>query len=345
VELLAIKSAHEKTHQRAEKKRPVYLQMIVWGVNALNHSSSIAIFKNNDLVMFGSHADCEPDDMIRDLLLSYGHPYRIYWYERPWLKKARQMRAGQWSRSLDLSTLPRIYLNKLGISCPITYTAHHASHAAAGYYTSPFDRAAVIVLDAIGEFESATIWRAQGGKLTPVWKRSYPNSLGLFYSAFTKLLGFVPVVDESKLQLLARSGDPARYYGTVKTYFKGTVQLAGNLHKGVRDWPYSIKESDRADIAAAVQQVFTEQVVSVSDVAKQLTGLDDLIYMGGCAYNGDANSVIGPHWNNVWTLSDPGDGSSSIGSVLYHRKQRLDLDDLAVKNIALRAKLLYNTTI
>jgi carbamoyltransferase len=299
--------------------------MIVWGINALNHGSSLAVFKEDRLI---SNRSSNEDTLDRDAIfeaLHLGSPKRIFWYEQPWLKKARQLRAGQYDRAFDLSILPKRYLKNIQIHyAPITYTPHHASHAAAGYYTSPFNHCAVVVLDAIGEFECATIWEGQHGELRKVWSASYPNSLGLFYSAFTHLLGMTPIKDEYLLQRMSDQGDPNRYYSEVSAYMTDTVQATKNMHRGIVDWPYSITSADHCDIAAAVQQVFSQQVQQVMKKAKELTNADCLVYMGGCAMNSKTNrTIVEPMWPYRWTLPNPGDPSSSIGAVLYHTKQRV----------------------
>lgn len=298
--------------------------MIHWGINALNHGSSLAVFKDGQLI---SNKVDNQDEVHGDTIrraLDVGAPDRIYWYERPWLKKARQLRAGQWSRALDLDVLPCRYLNKIRVDyAPVSYTPHHASHAAAGYYTAPFDHCAVVVLDAIGEFESASIWHGRSGKLTKVWSRSYPHSLGLFYSAFTQELGLTPIVEEGTLQRMAAEGNPTRFYQRVAKYFTGTVQLNYNFHQGVKDQSFHIEYlQDECDLAAAVQLVFEQQVDAVMQLAQQLTGSDRLVYMGGCAMNSRYNQRLGQQWNKVWSLPQPGDPSSSIGAVLYHTKQK-----------------------
>jgi carbamoyltransferase len=296
--------------------------MITWGINALNHGSSLAVFNNNQLV---SNEFTYGDQLSYSIIangLKNGHPEKIFWYEQPWIKKARQIRAGQWSRALDFSVLPKKFVNSLGFkNIPIIYTPHHASHAAAGYYTSPFDNAAVVVLDAIGEFECASIWQGCDGQLTKVWSKRYPHSLGLFYSAFTKLLDFTPVREEFLLQKLSTEGNADKFYERVSNYFTGPVTLNTNFHKGVLDWGV-VKGNEKADIAAAVQQVFEEQVDQVMSIAKKLTGSNNLIYMGGCAMNSLYNKRLNTSWNKVWSLPDPGDPSSSIGAALYHTKER-----------------------
>ncbi len=311
--------------------------MIHWGINALNHGSSLAVFKDGELISNTfDRADTLDSTTIRKAI-DAGSPDRIYWYERPWVKKARQIYAGQYSRAFDLSVLPSRYVKDIRVDyAPITYTPHHGSHAAAGYYTSPFNHCAIVVLDAIGEFECATIWEAKHGEMKKVWSRSYPNSLGLFYSAFTDLIGLTPVQDEFKLQQLAAQGDPKHYYKEVKEYIYGILNMKHNLHKGVLNWPYSVNHFDHAHIAAAVQKVFEEQVSLIMTIAKKYTGADCLVYMGGCAMNSQANKLFQDDWKYIWSLPQPGDPSSSIGAVLYHTKNRLWKEWGNVKHIEVK---------
>jgi carbamoyltransferase len=310
--------------------------MITWGINALNHGSSLAVFDNNILVSNDfSYSDTLSYNIIASALKS-GQPEHIYWYEQPWIKKARQARAGQWRHVFDTSVIPKKFISSLGFkNIPITYTPHHGSHAAAGYFTSPFNEAAVVVLDAIGEFECASIWHAKDQSLKKVWSKSYPNSLGLFYSAFTKLLGYQPIREEFLLQQLAEKGDPTKYYKRVAGYFNSTLELNTNFHKGVVSW--DLVEGNEADIAAAVQLVFEEQIDQIMLLAKKLTGSNNLVYMGGCAMNSSYNKKLNNHWEKIWSLPQPGDPSSSIGAVLYHTKIRQDFfNDATVKHLEVK---------
>jgi carbamoyltransferase len=299
--------------------------MITWGINALNHGSSLAIFSGGDLVKFDI---CKTDELDKSIIysaLNYGGPSQAYWYERPLVKKARQLIAGQYDTAFDLSVMPRRYLNRNNLSyCKIKYTPHHASHAAAGYYTSPFNDAAIVVLDAIGEFECASIWKGSGNNIKKIWSRTYPNSLGLFYSAFTKLIGYQPIVEEHLLQRDSDLGDSNRYYYQIKDYFDGIVSLKHNFHRGVGDWPDIKDDQGRYDIAAAVQRVFEEQVDLVMITAQHLTNSKNLVYMGGCSMNSKYNKRLGQRWDRVWSLPQPGDPSSAVGAVLYHTKKKIN---------------------
>jgi carbamoyltransferase len=314
--------------------------MIQWGINALNHGSSLAVFKDGEFLSNTMSVEDElPSDIIRSAL-DRGAPDRIFWYENPWLKKARQVYAKQYTTALDMSSLPSRYLKRARLGyAPLTYTPHHASHAASGYYTSPFNHCAIVVLDAIGEFECATIWEGKYGEIKKVWSARYPHSLGLFYSAFTKMLGLTPIRDEYILQQMAEQGTPTRFRKDVGDYFKvGPVELNYNFHRGVQNWAIGgWTVQDQCNLAAAVQERFEIEISKVMRKARQLTNADCLVYMGGCAMNSRANkNEVEPMFKYRWSLHNPGDPSSSIGAVAYHTKQRIWRDDWApVKHIAI----------
>lgn len=317
--------------------------MIQWGINALNHGSSLAIFDHGKLVSNTvNKTDDVPRDLIHTALLRGWTPDQIFWYENPWMKKARQIWAKQYKTAFRLDNLPGHHLKQWGLGyAPVKYTAHHASHAAAGYYTSPFNHCAVVVLDAIGEFDCATIWEAKHGELKKVWSRSYPHSLGLFYSAFTQMLGLTPIRDEYLLEQMARQGDPKRFRSSIDLYFNpgGPIDLAYNFHRGVGNWSAELMNlQEQCDLAAAVQERFEIEVSKVMHRAKILTDTDCLVYMGGCAMNSTANrNQVEPKFKYIWSLADPGDASSSMGAVLYHTKQRQWRDDCnPVKHIDIR---------
>lgn len=314
--------------------------MNYWGINALNHGCSLAVVKNGDLKFwqFNNSTDRLPSEFIK-MALNWDAPDEICWYERPWIKKARQLKAGQYHEVFDMEALPKKYLRQAGLSYPrVTYTPHHASHAAAGYYTSPFNHCAIVVLDAIGEFECASIWEGKHGELTKVWSANYPNSLGLFYSAFTKLLGLTPIKDEYLLQEMSTKGDPRKYRSSIGDYFNiGPIGLNYNFHRGVINWPTNVElEQEKYDIAAAVQERFEIEVAKVMHKAKTLTGADCLVYMGGCAMNSQANTnEVERMFKYRWSLPQPGDPSSAIGAVLYHTKDRIQWVGPLAKHLAI----------
>lgn len=321
--------------------------MIVWGINALNHDASIAIIEDDRIVWHKTSAEFTGErgcsvltqEMV-DKALSVGKPEHIYWYEQPLTKKIRQVRAGQYQLAFDKKEMPKTYLKTFGLDVPITYTPHHGSHAAAGFYTTQFDEAAVVVLDAIGEWETASIWYGQGNELKKLWSQKYPTSLGLFYSAFTQLVGLRPTKDEHIFQGLSLKGDPMRYRKEIMSYWNldSTWTMTKNLHCGVYDWPYEIKnDQDKYDIAAAVQKMFEVKAQEVVDRAKFLTKSENLVYMGGCALNTKFNDMLPPFWKGLWSLPNPGDASSSLGAILYNKKMRVRWE----KEFATHIKIKY----
>lgn len=299
--------------------------MITWGINGNSHNAALAVFDYNQLV-FATESERfnriknSPD--LSDNLISYvkdnwGLPRNIYWYENPFKKTLRQLIAGQgfnWSENNI-----KKYLLKYNINCPITYVDHHHSHAAAGYFTSKFNDACVVVIDAIGEFDTVSIWSAKRKTLKKLWSKKYPYSIGLFYSAMTQRCRLKPNEEEYILMGMSAFGDANKLKTKVRNLFNTT-----NLHKGCKSWEPS---ENIFDIAAATQSVYEELLLEILNHAKQLTQNENLVFMGGCALNCVANSKIGNVFENIWIMPSPDDAGSSIGAVLAERKTHIDFDD------------------
>ena len=283
--------------------------MTVLGINALNHDASIAVTDNGQILHHERSLcgiDLCPELVIR--ALSYGAVDAIAWYERPWLKKSRQLYAGQYRDAVSIDQLPYSYLKKFNIpSVPIYYVPHHLSHAANAVYESGLTETAVVVADAIGEWDTVSIWHYQDQKFKKVFSKGYPYSLGLFYSAFTELLGFKPVQEESKLTVLATTGD------WEPNYLKVCGYLTKNLHKGI--WNWEVAEKDRADVAASVQRVFMEQIKNYFKLASFHS--NSCVFTGGCAYNVPAKRLLSSTFKHSYVPKNPGDAGSSVGAALY----------------------------
>ena len=137
--------------------------MITWGISANSHDAALAVFTDDGLE-FASHSErfsgVKNDAHLNKELINYarkwGEPDEIIWYERPFRKTIRQLRAGQGFNFRE-NNINR-YLRSYGISAPVSYISHHRSHAAAGYYTTSFTDATVVCIDSIGEFETLTMW-------------------------------------------------------------------------------------------------------------------------------------------------------------------------------------------
>ena len=297
--------------------------MIKWGVAAGTHDASLTVMNGNK-ILFASHTERysgikNDKDLNADLIaaaLKHGSPEIIFWYENPYTKALRKIYAGQ----PDVWMSPRKYLNKYGLgTAHVEYGNHHASHMAAGYYTSPFATAATLVIDAIGEFNTVSIWK----DTKKVWTANYPQSLGLFYSAMTARVGLKPNEDEYILMGMAAYGNPDRFYNEVEELcLDGT-----NFHRGCSWWKPELTEEDYFDVAAATQKLYERYFASLLRMTKDMTGADNLVFMGGCALNCLANRIIPQHFENHWIMPNPGDAGSSLGAILAHTKQKIDFDN------------------
>jgi carbamoyltransferase len=290
--------------------------MIILGINETSHDASISLIKDGE-ILFAGHAEryskqkndwYNNKEIILDAL-NCGTPDAIAYYEKPLLKKSRMMLHG------GASDWKPTFL----IDVPVHYFKHHYSHAAAGYYTSAFSDAVIVVLDAIGEFNTSTIWVGEGDKIKLKYKQNYPVSFGLFYSAFTQLIGLMPNQEEYIMMGMAAYGDWKRYYKEVDEYFPSYDKQKYNFHKGINDWGMVITEQDRFDIAAAVQMVYEQRLNQFMRMAKRMTGKNNLVFMGGCALNSSANTLLWKIFDMIWIMPNPGDAGSSLGaaSALY----------------------------
>jgi carbamoyltransferase len=285
--------------------------MIILGINETSHDASVSLIKNGD-VLFAAHAErysknkndwYNNSEIILDAL-NYGTPDSIAYYEKPLLKKSRMILHGGASD----------WKPKFPIDVPVHYFKHHYSHASAGYYTSSFNDACIVVLDAIGEFNTSTIWVGEGEKISLKYKQNYPVSFGLFYSAFTQLIGLMPNQEEYIMMGMAAYGDWKRYYKEVDEYFPQYDQQKYNFHKGINDWGMAITDQDRFDIAAAVQMVYEQRLNDFMRMAKRLTGKNNLVFMGGCALNSSANTILWNIFKDIWIMPNPADAGRSDGA-------------------------------
>lgn len=285
--------------------------MIILGINETSHDASISLLKDGD-ILFAAHSEryskqkndwYNNDDIYKDML-EYGTPTHIAYYEHPQLKRSRIFLKGgaaDWKPNFPFDL-------------PVKYFNHHYSHACAGYYTSKFNDAVVVVLDAIGEYNTSTIWVGEGEKIKLVKKINYPFSFGLFYSAFTQLVGLMPNQEEYIMMGMAAYGDPDRYFNKVNSYFPSIKEQKYNFHQGINDWDNHIGQQEQFDIAAAVQKVYTLRLMEFMRYAKAKTGKHNLVFMGGCALNCSANTRLWEIFDDIWIMPNPGDAGSSLGA-------------------------------
>lgn len=286
--------------------------MKIFGFNETSHDAALAVVEG-DTILFAGHAeryskkknDWYTNSGLWGDALKFGNPDAIAYYEKPRLKQLRLFLHGgkaDW---------------KPGYKYDKAFK-HHYSHACAGYYTSPFKKAAIVVLDAIGEFSTSTVWAGDGEDIKLIKEIKYPLSFGLFYTAFTDLIGLKPNEHEYILMGMAGYGDPNRYYKKVLQYFPNTKQQKYNYHKGIHDWGEAIDEQAKFDIAAAVQLVYELRLADfMHDVrSRLLPDYNNLVFMGGCALNASANTMLWKIFDDIWIMPNPGDAGSALGSAL-----------------------------
>ena len=294
--------------------------MIILGINETSHDASVSLIKDGE-ILFAGHAERyskEKNDWYNNKeiildALNYGTPDAIAYYEKPWLKRSRIMLRGgavDWKPNIPLDV-------------PVHYFKHHYSHAAAGYYTSAFNDAVIVVLDAIGEYNTSTIWAGEGNNIKLKYKQNYPVSFGLFYSAFTHLIGLMPNQEEYIMMGMAAHGDWTKYYKKVNEYFPSYNNQKYNFHKGITDWGW-VSEEDKFDIAAAVQMVYEQRLNDFMRMAKSITGKKNLVFMGGCALNSSANTLLWNIFDMIWIMPNPGDAGSSLGAAAALYGKHLD---------------------
>lgn len=312
--------------------------MISWGISCGSHDAALAVFDHSrsSPLVFASHSERfskKKDDgylcseLVEHARKHYGDPDRVYYYEQPWKKRLRYLRSGQWQHLFERS--PRGVLGSMGISAPVICTDHHLSHAAAGYYTSGLNSAVVVVVDAIGELTTLSVWNGVGSTLRPIYKQGYPHSIGLFYSAMTHAAGLKPNGEEYIFMGMAAYGnaDPMsellldRFVDLDDTEL--LVRLRTNLHRGANFTTST--QAEAYDLAAAAQQVYERTLRKVLDWAWENSGSANLVLMGGCALNCVANAKIRNWrpWKNVWIMPNPGDAGSSVGAVLAHWQRHI----------------------
>lgn len=299
--------------------------MKILGINETTHDASAALVEDGK-ILFAGHAEryskqkndwFTNPDLFRDLY-NYGSPEKIAYYEKRWLKKLRiLLRGGFGGKKPEYKDL---WVGEL----PEKSFKHHHSHAAAGYYTSPFKDAVIVVLDAIGEFDTTSIWIGEDDLILPMYKKKYPYSFGLFYSAFTQLLGLKPNEEEYIMMGMAAYGDKDLYYEKVSAYFPSIDTQKYNFHKGIYDWIQDITPNDKFHIAAAVQRVYEERLVEFMKLAIKATNKTNLVFMGGCALNSKANTLLWDLFEDIWIMPNPGDAGSSLGAAAALYGKHLD---------------------
>ena len=349
----------------------------ILGISAYYHDSAAALLKDGELVAAvqqerftrKKHDARFPGDAIRYCLeaegLSLKNLDRIVFYDKPLIKFERLLETylsyapngfrsfvaamPVWLKEkLYLKTVLKKELAELA-GCkpkdlpPLLFAEHHQSHAASAFYFSPFDRAAVLCLDGVGEWATTSTWLGNGAGLEPLWEIDFPHSLGLLYSAFTYFAGFKVNSGEYKLMGLAPYGRPKyvdlildklldlKEDGTFRLdmqYFNYCTGLTmtNSRFDEVFGGPPRKLESEltqrEMDIAASIQVVTEEVVLRLARTLHEETGENNLCLAGGVALNCVANGRLqreGPY-EKLWIQPAAGDagGAAGAAAIVWH---------------------------
>ncbi len=325
--------------------------MNILGLSAGFHDAAISVVSRDGNILFAGHSEryskLKNDEHISPDLLSEIVGYdidTIAYYEKPWKKQLRRLYSGegvQWDRLTTFQCVKKelgktFYLleNKLQFDpdfngLPVYSFDHHMSHAAAGFQTSSFDRATVVVIDAIGEWDTISIYGAEYNRhgfatYKKLWSQKYPHSIGLFYSAMTERVGLKPNEDEYILMGMSAYGRTG-YTASLQDFLienEWEATFKHNLHIGTDN--LFMKDVHDADIAVAAQKTAEKLIYNVMRRARDFKWSENLVYMGGVALNCLANRTLGEYFENIWIMPNPGDAGSSLGAAALQYGRRLN---------------------
>ena len=250
-----------------------------------------------------------------------------------WLKEKLYLKK---TLKRELSALSGIEENKLP---QLMFTEHHQSHAASAYFPSPYEKAAVMCLDGVGEWSTSSVWLGDGNQLIPQWEINFPHSLGLLYSAFTYYTGFKVNSGEYKLMGLAPYGEP-KYVDLILEHLldikeDGTFRLDMRYFNYATGLTMTNKKFDKLfggpprksesevsqkemDLARSIQVVTEDIVLKLAKTVHDELKVDNLCLAGGVALNCVSNGRLlreGP-FKNIWVQPAAGDAGGALGSAL-----------------------------
>jgi carbamoyltransferase len=356
----------------------------ILGISALYHDSAACLLRDGMLVAaaeeerFSRKKGDErfPEQAIQYCLREAGITAAdldsVAYYDKPILTFSRLLQTyleypwrsyRSFARAIPLwihqkLKMPNVIAGHLpGFQGELFFSRHHESHAASAFFASPFERAAIVIADGVGEWATASIGEGVGNRLRLIKEMRFPHSIGLFYSAMTQYLGFEVNFDEYKVMGLAPYGTP-RYVdklvgevldlkpdGSVAlnlAYFDYTFgltmingrlgQYLGRPARGRRE-PL---DEFHMDVAASVQEITTEAMLRLAATARSLTGHDRLCLAGGVALNCVATGAIYRKglFRDIFVQPAAGDAGGAVGAALavwHHvmdRPRRLDGNDL-----------------
>jgi carbamoyltransferase len=365
----------------------------VLGISAYYHDAAAALLRDGEIVAAAqeerfTRIKNEPDFPTQaiEFCLRYGGLKAaeldcVVFYDKPVLKFTRLLETylavapGGWRTfpevvanwlggKLDLRKTIREELPGLRAECPILFTAHHQAHAASAFYPSPFTEAAILTIDAVGEWATTTIGRGRGNTIELLKELRFPHSLGMLYSAFTDYCGFRINSGEYKLMGLAPYGQPI-YAETIFrelldlkadgsfwmnldyfNFLRGTTMTNGRFHRLFGGPPRRPEEAivqRHMDVARSIQAVTEEVVLRLARHAREVTGEKQLCLAGGVALNCVANGRLLRErvFDRIWIQPAASDAGGALGAALaaWHA-QAADAGPGQAKTDAMRGALL-----
>ena len=352
------------------------------GISAYYHDSAAALLRDGEIMAAAQeerfsrrkHDERFPQHAI-EFCLRFGglKPEQldaVVFYDKPITKFARMLESYLAVAPFGLTTFPRVLAPWLGeklnlrktirdelpglrVDCPILFTEHHQAHAASAFFPSPFDEAAILTVDGVGEWATTTIGQGRGDTIEILKELRFPHSLGLLYSAFTAYCGFRINSGEYKLMGLAPYGEP-RFVQTIYDHlidvkpdgsfwlnmeyfaFLRSFQMANEkfhrLFGGPPRAPESRIEQRHMDVARSIQVLTGEIMLRLARHARETTGLRNLCMAGGVALNCVANGQILREgiFERLWIQPAAGDAGGALGAALVVaadvRRRKVALD-------------------
>ena len=284
----------------------------------------------------------EADEL--DAVVFYDHPGLTFDRVLKSLLSVAPAGAEQWLQAAPSVLGAKLFAGRqvrrvLGAEVPVLFTRHHLAHAASAFYPSPFEEAAILTLDGVGEWATTSLAAGRGAQLETLEEIHYPHSLGLLYSAFTYFCGFKVNSGEYKLMGLAPYGVP-RHADAIREHlfhqkddgsFRLNLDYFGfldsdrmtngrfdELFGGSPRQPESRITRREMDLAASIQKVTEEAVLSLARRARERTGLRDLCLAGGVALNCVANGLLQREkiFDRIWIQPAAGDAGGALGAAL-----------------------------